>query len=102
MKILGFFKLLEVLHVVTSSKLGWFPVEGIVEAFTSRCWPNCADDEELVFDKDLITPLEEPIEDLGSFLELPKDGSCGAGSGGVDGAWGYEASVSIPVHMLLV
>ena len=75
-------------------------MEGMVDAFTSRCWPNGAD-EELVLVNDLRPPLE-PMEDLGSFLELPKDGSCGAGSGGVDGAGGYETSVSIPVHMLLV
>ena len=86
---------------MTSSKLGWLPVEGIVEAFTRRCWPNGADDEAVGLAKDLRPPLE-PMEDLGSFFELPKDGSCGAGSGGVDGAGGYETSVSIPVHMLLV
>ena len=46
-----------------------------------------------------LGPALEPIADLGSLIELPKEGSGGAGSGGVDGAGGYVASPSIPVHM---
>ena len=71
----------------------------MVEALTSRCWPIGAV-EELLSVKDLRPPLE-PMEDLGSLMEFPKDGSCGAGSGGVDGARGYVSSPSIPVHTLV-
>lgn len=94
---------------VTSSKLGWLPVVGIVEALTSRCWPvdgveefwgGIKSEELLPVNKDL-GPALEPMADLGSLIELPKEGSGGAGSGGVDGAGGYVASPSIPVHMLV-
>ena len=50
--------------------------------------------------KDFKLKLEH-MEDLGSVMELPRDGSCGAGSGGVDGARGYVSSPSIPVHTLV-
>ena len=50
--------------------------------------------------KDFRLKLEH-MEDLGSVIELPRDGSCGAGSGGVDGARGYVSSPSIPVHTLV-
>ena len=77
----------------------------MVEALTSRGWPleeveefwggkKC---EELLSAKDL-GPVLEPIVDLGSLIELPKEGSGGAGSGGVDGAGGYIPSPSIPVY----
>ena len=94
-----------------SSKLGWLPVDGIVDALTSLGCSSggaaaaefCSGRKCEVFSvllKDFKLKLEH-MEDLGSVIELPRDGSCGAGSGGVDGARGYVSSPSIPVHTLV-
>ena len=78
-----------------------------MEALTSRWCPDGVAEEflagntcgELLSVTHFRAPLE-PMEDLGSLIELPKDGSCGAGSGGVDGAGNNGSSASIPVHIL--